>query len=128
MRVSWILVAALLFSPARARAASVNYASREITVKIVYYGPARAALEENLQNIEKRTTPAARRVAGPAPADGKGTSYLFLPLTLGEIRGWKTHVQLYTVPQSDGYKAARLLVLKEVDGIVFVADPADGEA
>ena len=101
----------------------VNYSTREITCKIVYYGPGRSGKTTNLHYIY-----------GQVPEDRRGTMvslatqtdrtlfFDFLPLSLGEIRGFKTRFHLYTVPGQVFYDASRKLILKGVDGVVFVAD------
>jgi mutual gliding-motility protein MglA len=101
----------------------VNYASREITCKIVYYGPGRSGKTTNLHYIY-----------GQVPEDRKGKMvslatqtdrtlfFDFLPLDLGTISGFTTRLQLYTVPGQVYYQATRKLVLQGADGVVFVAD------
>jgi mutual gliding-motility protein MglA len=101
----------------------VNYATREITCKIVYYGPGRSGKTTNLHYIYEQV-----------PADRKGTMvslatqtdrtlfFDFLPLDLGTISGFATRFQLYTVPGQVYYQATRKLVLQGADGVVFVAD------
>jgi hypothetical protein len=101
----------------------VNYATREITCKIVYYGPGRSGKTTNLQYIHDQV-----------PRDRKGTLvslatqtdrtlfFDFLPLDLGSISGFTTRLQLYTVPGQVYYATTRKLVLQGADGIVFVAD------
>ncbi|MEX2582004.1 MAG: GTPase domain-containing protein [Gemmatimonadota bacterium] len=101
----------------------VNYASREITSKIVYYGPARSGKTTNLQYIHT-TVPEARR--GPIVSlatEGDRTLFFdYLPLDLGTISGYRTRMQLYTVPGQVYYDSTRRLVLQGADGVVFVAD------
>ena len=101
----------------------VNYATREITCKIVYYGPGRSGKTSNLHYIY-----------GQVPADRKGKMvslatqtdrtlfFDFLPLDLGSISGFTTRFQLYTVPGQIYYQTTRKLVLQGADGVVFVAD------
>lgn len=101
----------------------VNYSSREIVCKIVYYGPGRSGKTTNLQYIHSQV-----------PDDRKGTMvslatetdrtlfFDFLPLDLGSISGFQTRFQLYTVPGQVYYDATRKLVLQGADGVVFVAD------
>ncbi|MBN1807438.1 MAG: GTPase [Planctomycetes bacterium] len=105
----------------------INFASREVSVKIVYYGPGRSGKTTNLEQIHKK-----------APQDSKGelisiatetdrTLYFdFLPLDLGKIAGMTTKFQLYTVPGQVYYNATRKLVLQGADGVIFVADSAPG--
>ena len=101
----------------------VNYSTREITCKIVYYGPGRSGKTSNLQYVH-----------GYVPDDRKGPMvslatetdrtlfFDFLPLDLGTISGFRTRMQLYTVPGQVYYNATRRLVLRGADGVVFVAD------
>jgi hypothetical protein len=101
----------------------VNYSTREITCKIVYYGPGRSGKTSNLHYIYQQV-----------PSDRKGTMvslatqtdrtlfFDFLPLDLGSISGFTTKFQLYTVPGQVYYQATRKLVLQGADGVVFVAD------
>jgi len=101
----------------------VNYATREITCKIVYYGPGRSGKTSNLQFVHA-FVPDARR--GPmvslATETDRTLFFDFLPLDLGTISGFRTRIQLYTVPGQVYYNATRKLVLRGADGVVFVAD------
>ncbi len=100
-----------------------NYSSREISCKIVYYGPGLCGKTTNLQYIYNKTSPNARgKMISLATETERTLFFDFLPLSLGEIRGFKTRFHLYTVPGQVFYGAIRKLVLKGVDGIVFVAD------
>jgi hypothetical protein len=100
-----------------------NYSSREISCKIVYYGPGLCGKTTNLQYIYNKTSPAAKgKMISLATETERTLFFDFLPLSLGEIRGFKTRFHLYTVPGQVFYGAIRKLVLKGVDGIVFVAD------
>lgn len=101
----------------------VNYSSREINTKIVYYGPGLCGKTTNLQHIFNKTNPQARgKMISLATETERTLFFDFLPLSLGEIRGFKTRFHLYTVPGQVFYDASRKLILKGVDGIVFVAD------
>lgn len=101
----------------------INYSSREINCKIVYYGPGLCGKTTNLQFIYKKTKPEAKGKMITLATETERTLYFdFLPLALGEIKGFKTRFHLYTVPGQIFYDASRKLVLKGVDGIVFVAD------
>ena len=101
----------------------VNYSSREINTKIVYYGPGLCGKTTNLQYIFNKTNPQARgKMISLATETERTLFFDFLPLSLGEIRGFKTRFHLYTVPGQVFYDASRKLILKGVDGIVFVAD------
>jgi len=101
----------------------VNYASREITCKIVYYGPGRSGKTSNLQYIHRRA-PAERRgeMMSLATHGDRTLFFDFLPLDLGTISGFTTRFQLYTVPGQVYYRSTRRLVLQGADGVVFVAD------
>ena len=101
----------------------INYASREINCKIVYYGPGLCGKTTNLQTIYNRTAPDARgKMISLATETERTLFFDFLPLALGDIRGFKTRFHLYTVPGQVFYDASRKLILKGVDGVVFVAD------
>lgn len=100
-----------------------NYSSREISCKIVYYGPGLCGKTTNLQFIYNKTSPGAKgKMISLATETERTLFFDFLPLSLGEIRGFKTRFHLYTVPGQVFYGAIRKLVLKGVDGIVFVGD------
>jgi mutual gliding-motility protein MglA len=103
--------------------ALVNYSTREITTKIVYYGPGRSGKTSNLQYVHA-FVPEGRR--GPmvslATETDRTLFFDFLPLDLGDISGFRTRMQLYTVPGQVYYNATRKLVLRGADGVVFVAD------
>jgi signal recognition particle receptor subunit beta len=101
----------------------INYLSREINCKIVYYGPGLCGKTANLQYIYNKTNPEARgKMISLATETERTLFFDFLPLALGEIRGFKTRFHLYTVPGQVFYDASRKLILKGVDGVVFVAD------
>jgi len=101
----------------------INYSNREINCKIVYYGPGLGGKTTNLQFIFKKTAPKAKgKMISLATETERTLFFDFLPLALGEIRGFKTRFHLYTVPGQVFYDASRKLILKGVDGIVFVAD------
>ena len=103
--------------------ATFNFKRREIECKIVYYGPGRCGKTSNLEYIFKTYK---KQVAGEMVSiDTEGDRTLFfdfLPMGLGKIKGCDVKVQLYTVPGQVQYSSTRKLVLKEVDGLVFVAD------
>lgn len=101
----------------------VNYASRELTCKIVYYGPGRSGKTTNLHYVYDRT-PDARRgsMVSLATHNERTLFFDFLPLDLGRISGFTTRFQLYTVPGQIYYRSTRKLVLQGADGVVFVAD------
>jgi len=101
----------------------INYSSREINCKIVYYGPGLCGKTTNLQYIYANTNQNAKgKMISLATETERTLFFDFLPLSLGEIRGFKTRFHLYTVPGQVFYDASRKLILKGVDGVVFVAD------
>lgn len=101
----------------------INYSSREINCKIVYYGPGLCGKTTNLQYVYNKTNPDAKgKMISLATETERTLFFDFLPLSLGEIRGFKTRFHLYTVPGQVFYDASRKLILKGVDGVVFVAD------
>jgi signal recognition particle receptor subunit beta len=101
----------------------INYASREINCKIVYYGPGLCGKTTNLQHVYGKTNPDAKgKMISLATETERTLFFDFLPLSLGEIRGFQTRFHLYTVPGQVFYDASRKLILKGVDGVVFVAD------
>jgi signal recognition particle receptor subunit beta len=101
----------------------INYSSREINCKIVYYGPGLCGKTTNLQHIYSKTNPDMKgKMISLATETERTLFFDFLPLALGEIRGFKTRFHLYTVPGQVFYDASRKLILKGVDGVVFVAD------
>ena len=101
----------------------INYSSREINCKIVYYGPGLCGKTTNLQYVYAKTASEAKgKMVSLATETERTLFFDFLPLSLGEIRGFKTRFHLYTVPGQVFYDATRKLVLKGVDGVVFVAD------
>jgi mutual gliding-motility protein MglA len=105
----------------------INYMAREINCKIVYYGPGLCGKTTNLQYIYERTNPDAKgKMISLATETDRTLFFDFLPLALGEIRGFKTRFHLYTVPGQVFYDASRKLILKGVDGVVFVADSQVG--
>ena len=101
----------------------INYASREINCKIVYYGPGLGGKTTNLQYVYDKTAPNAKgKMISLATETDRTLFFDFLPLELGSVRGFKTRFHLYTVPGQVFYDASRKLILKGVDGIIFVAD------
>jgi signal recognition particle receptor subunit beta len=100
-----------------------NYATKELTAKVVYYGPGLCGKTTNLQFIHQNLPETVKgKMLSLATKTDRTLFFDFLPLDLGEIRGMKTRVQLYTVPGQVFYNETRKLVLKGVDGVVFVAD------
>ena len=101
----------------------VNYATREITCKIVYYGAGRSGKTTNLQYIYAQVPPDRKgNMVSLATQTDRTLFFDFLPLDLGTISGFTTRFQLYTVPGQVYYQATRKLVLQGADGVVFVAD------
>ena len=101
----------------------INYASREINCKIVYYGPGLCGKTTNLQYIYDTTAPQSKgKLISLATETERTLFFDFMPLELGTVRGFKTRFHLYTVPGQVFYDASRKLILKGVDGVVFVAD------
>ena len=101
----------------------INYAAREINVKIVFYGPGLCGKTTNLQYIFEKSSPQQKgKLISLATETDRTLFFDFLPLDLGAVRGFKTRFHLYTVPGQVFYDASRKLILKGVDGVVFVAD------
>ena len=101
----------------------INYASREINCKIVYYGPGLGGKTTNLEHVYGQVEPDTRgKLISLATETERTLFFDFLPVDLGTIRGFKTRFHLYTVPGQVFYDASRKLILKGVDGVVFVAD------
>ncbi len=103
--------------------ASVNYALKEISCKIVYYGPGMCGKTTNLQYIHQQTMPDKRGNMVSLATPGERTLFFdFLPLEASRIHGFRTKFQLYTVPGQVMYNSTRKLVLRGVDGVIFVCD------
>jgi mutual gliding-motility protein MglA len=101
----------------------INYASREINCKLVYYGPGLGGKTTNLEYVYSKVSPETRgKLISLATEQERTLFFDFLPVDLGSIRGFKTRFHLYTVPGQVYYNASRRLILKGVDGLVFVAD------
>jgi len=101
----------------------INYAAREINCKIVYYGPGLGGKTTNIQWIHEKTREDAKgKLISLATETERTLFFDFLPIELGTIRGFRTRFHLYTVPGQVFYDASRKLILKGVDGVVFVAD------
>jgi len=101
----------------------INYASREINCKLVYYGPGLCGKTTNIQHIYEKSVPDSKgKLISLATETDRTLFFDFLPLNLGTIRGFKVRFHLYTVPGQVFYDASRKLILKGVDGVVFVAD------
>jgi len=103
--------------------ASINYAVKEISCKIVYYGPGMCGKTTNLQYIHQHTLDDKRGNMVSLATPGERTLFFdFLPLEASQIHGFKTKFQLYTVPGQVMYNSTRKLVLRGVDGVIFVCD------
>ncbi len=103
--------------------ANINLKAKEIEVKIVYYGPGRCGKTTNLEYIFKTFRKNVSGEMVSAKTEGDRTLFFdFLPMGLGKIKGYDVRVQLYTVPGQVKYSSTRKMVLREVDGVVFVAD------
>ena len=101
----------------------INQATKQLQIKIVYYGPALCGKTTNLQYIYDSTAPQAKgKLISLATETDRTLFFDFMPLELGTVRGFKTRFHLYTVPGQVYYDASRRLILKGVDGVVFVAD------
>ena len=101
----------------------INYSSREINVKIVYYGPGLCGKTTNIQYIYDKVTPETKgKLITLATEMDRTLFFDFLPLELGKVKGFRTRFHLYTVPGQIYYDASRKLILRGVDGIIFVAD------
>jgi signal recognition particle receptor subunit beta len=103
--------------------AFINYAAREINCKIVYYGPGLCGKTTNIRWIHNQTREDAKgKLISLATETDRTLFFDFMPVELGTIRGFRTRFHLYTVPGQVFYEASRKLILKGVDGVVFVAD------
>ena len=101
----------------------VNYVTKEVNCKIVYYGPGLGGKTTNIQYVYQKTSGDSKgNIISLNTENERTLIFDFLPLDLGEIRGFKTRFHLYTVPGQVFYEASRKLILRGVDGIVFVAD------
>ena len=101
----------------------INYAAREINCKLVYYGPGLGGKTTNIKYVYEKSNPNSKgKLISLATETDRTLFFDFLPLDLGEIRGFRTRFHLYTVPGQVFYDASRKLILKGVDGVVFVAD------
>jgi signal recognition particle receptor subunit beta len=101
----------------------VNYGSREVNCKVVYCGPGLSGKTTNLQHIHAKVDPATRGKLISLTAGRDRTLFFdFLPIELGNVRGFKTRFHLFTVPGQAFYNQSRKLILRNADGLVFVAD------
>src|SRR5438309_9472846 len=100
-----------------------NYATMQMAAKIVYYGPGLCGKTTNLHHIYAKTSPQSRGEMVSLETETDRTLFFdLLPIDVGVIGGFKTRLQLYTIPGQVFYNTTRKLVLKGVDGLVFVAD------
>jgi mutual gliding-motility protein MglA len=101
----------------------INYATKEINCKVIYYGPGFSGKTTNVQFIYEHTQQEQRGKLVTLSTENERTLFFdFLPLAIGDIRGYKTRFHLYTIPGQTFYEVSRQFILKGVDGIVFVAD------
>ena len=120
LRPALACAAALSLAAGDARASFINYLSREINCKVVYYGPTTASLRDNVRYVYDKTAPEAKgKMIELSTETGKVLFFDFSPPTLGAIRGFKVRFHLYTTTRG---KPPAALLLKGVDGVVFVAD------
>ncbi len=104
----------------------INYSSREINCKIVYYGPGLGGKTTNIQYVYEKLAPETKgKLVTLATEMDRTLFFDFLPLELGEVKGFKTRFHLYTVPGQVYYNASRKLILRGVDGLVFVGDSSE---
>ena len=101
----------------------INFGERQVTAKIVYYGPGMSGKTTNIEVVHQKAPPGNRGELTSISTDGDRTLFFdFMPLDLGTVAGLKTSFQIYTVPGQVYYNSTRKLVLQGVDGVVFVAD------
>ena len=101
----------------------INYATKEINCKIVYFGPGLCGKTTNVQHIYEQTQSDSRGKLVTLSTENERTLFFdFLPLSVGDVRGYRTRFHLYTIPGQTFYEVSRQFILKGVDGIVFVVD------
>ena len=101
----------------------INYAAKEINCKIIYFGPGLSGKTTNIQYIFEHTQQERRGKLVNLSTENERTLFFdFLPLTIGEVNGYKTRFHLYTIPGQTFYEVSRQFIMKGVDGVVFVAD------
>lgn len=101
----------------------INYASKEVNCKIIYFGPGLSGKTTNVQYIYEQTRSEQRGKLVTLSTENERTLFFdFLPLAVGDVRGYKTRFHLYTIPGQTFYEVSRQFILKGVDGVVFVAD------
>jgi mutual gliding-motility protein MglA len=107
----------------------INYSAREISCKIVYYGPGLGGKTTNLKHIYNKINPDSKgKMISLATETERTLFFDFLPLSLGNIKGFKVRFHLYTVPGQIFYDASRKLILRGVDGVIFVADSQEARS
>jgi signal recognition particle receptor subunit beta len=105
----------------------INYAAKEINCKVIYYGPGLSGKTTNIQFIYEHTASDSKGKLVNLSSENERTLFFdFLPLSVGEIQGFKTRFHLYSIPGQTFYEISRQFILKGVDGIVFVADSDAG--
>ncbi len=101
----------------------INYSTKEVNCKIIYFGPGLSGKTTNIQYIYEQTQQEQRGKLVALSTENERTLFFdFLPLSIGDVRGYKTRFHLYTIPGQTFYEVSRQFILKGVDGIVFVAD------
>jgi signal recognition particle receptor subunit beta len=101
----------------------INYNAKEIHCKIVYYGPSLSGKTTNMQWVYNKSVAQDKSQMVELPTDVERTLFFdFLPMGIGEIRGFNTRFHIYTVPGQVVYEASRRMIMKGLDGIIFVAD------
>ncbi len=101
----------------------INYATKEVNCKIIYFGPGLSGKTTNIQYIYENTQADLRGKLVTLSSENERTLFFdFLPLAVGDVRGYKTRLHLYTIPGQTFYETSRQFILKGVDGVVFVAD------
>ncbi len=101
----------------------INHMAREINCKVVYYGPGLCGKTTNLQHIYDKTVPGSKgKMISLATETERTLFFDFVPIDLGQVKGFKVRFHLYTVPGQVFYDASRKLILKGADGVIFVAD------
>lgn len=101
----------------------INYAAKEINLKLVYYGPGLSGKTTNIRQIHARTAPGRRGALLELETESERTLFFdFMPVTIGSIRGFAIRLHIYSVPGQIFYAASRRLVMRGADGVVFVAD------
>ncbi len=107
----------------------INYAAKEINCKVIYYGPGLSGKTTNVQYIYEQTQGDNKGKLVSLSTENERTLFFdFLPLSIGDVDGYKTRFHLYTIPGQTFYEVSRQFILKGVDGVVFVADSQSDRA